>query len=255
MKKVMLFLLAAALFTLPLTVSTSPEGVPKAALATHHYTIKRTPSPINVDGKLDEPVWKKAEPIKLRVKNGQEPKQATTAWIVWNDQYIYVAWKCVDTHIWATLKQRDEPLYNEEVVEVFIDPSGDKDNYLELEVNPLGALWDGYILNRGQTITGILAWNSFEIKWAVFVEGTVNNPADKDTGWSVELALPLKDIYNAPHNPPRDGDLWRLNLYRIDRPEGAGDPGEGSAWSPVSGRTFHDPDRFGEVIFSNQELK
>jgi hypothetical protein len=153
------------------------------------------------------------------------------------------------------LKQRDEPLYNEEVVEVFIDPSGDKDNYLELEVNPLGALWDGYILNRGQTITGILAWNSFEIKWAVFVEGTVNNPADKDTGWSVELALPLKDIYNALHNPPRDGDLWRLNLYRIDRPEGAGDPGEGSAWSPVSGRTFHDPDRFGEVIFSNQELK
>ncbi|HUU30013.1 MAG TPA: carbohydrate-binding family 9-like protein [archaeon] len=255
MKKAFFLSLTGVLFALTSAFSANPAGGSKAAAATHHYTVRRTPSPINVDGRLDEPVWSKAEPIKLVLKNNGEPKQATTARIVWDDKYIYFAWDCEDSHIWSTMKKRDEPLYNEEVVEVFVDPDGDKYSYLELEVNPLNTLWDGFILNDNGKLTGILAWNSFEIKWAVHLEGTLNDPSDRDKGWSVELALPFSDIYTAPNSPPEAGDHWRVNLYRIDLPDGAGKPGEPSAWSPVSGRSFHDPDRFGEVVFSDEMVR
>ena len=246
-----------AALSLSLIVSIPPAAAELGNLdpPTYHYTIKRTAAPITVDGKLDEGVWSRTEPVKLSAKNGGEPKQPTTVRILRDDQFIYFAYDCMDTNIWSTLKERDEPLYNEEVVEVFIDTDGDGRGYLELEVNPLNVLWDGFILNTASKRVGILAWNSFAIKWAVHLDGTLNDPSDKDKGWSVELALPLKDIYTAPNNPPKAGDKWRLNLYRIDLPEGAGKPGDPAAWSPVSGRTFHDPDRFGEVIFSDEDVK
>ena len=66
------------------------------------------------------------------------------------------------------------------------------------------------------------------------------------------MAVPLNDIVTAPHNPPRDGDTWLINFYRIDLPDGPGEKGDAQAWSPVSGRTFHDPEKFGQVIFSTK---
>jgi len=255
MKKGVIVQLTVVIFTMLSNYSLNSAETPKLKPATHHYTIKRAQHAIHVDGRLDEAVWKAAEPVRLGAKNGTEPKQATTARILWDDYYLYFAFDCEDSHIWSTMKKRDEPLYREEVVEVFIDADSDGETYLELEVNPLGILWDGYILNTGARRVGILAWNSFGIRWAVHLEGTLNDPSDTDKGWSAELALPLTDIYTAPNLPPRAGDSWRLNLYRIDLPDGAGKRGEGSAWSPVSGRTFHDPDCFGEVIFSDEVVK
>ena len=228
--------------------------------ADYRYTVKKTAEAIYVDGRLDEEAWKLAPVLQLSAKNGGQPAQATTARILWDDYYIYFSWDCEDSHIWSTMTVRDQPLYNEEVVEVFLDADSDLKTYLELEVNPLGTLWDGFIINRefkdGQAkLTGILAWNSFGIRWAVNTVGTVNDPADKDKLWSVELALPLTDIVTAPNNPPKNGDRWRANLFRIDLPEGAGKPGQGQAWSPVSGRTFHDPEHFGELIFSDDIVR
>lgn len=255
MKKYVIILLAGFIFAIFSNYSPVAAESAKTEPATHHYTLKRTQHAIHVDGRLDEAVWKAAEPVRLSAKNGGEPEQATTVRMLWDQHYIYFAFDCVDSHIWSTMKKRDEPLYNEEVVEVFIDADGDGTTYLELEVNPLGTLWDGYIFNTEERRVGILAWNSLDIRWAVHLEGSLNERTDRDKGWSAELALPLTDIYTAPNMPPRAGDRWRLNLYRIDLPDGAGKRGEGSAWSPVSGRTFHDPDRFGEVIFSDEVVK
>jgi len=234
---------------------------PRPATASdYRYTVKRTAEAINVDGRLDEEAWKQAPTVKLSGKNGGPAAQATTVRILWDNYYIYFSWECQDSNIWSTMTVRDQPLYNEEVVEVFLDPDGDGKTYVELEVNPLGTLWDGFILNRefkdGQAkLTGILTWNSLGLRWAVHNVGTVNDPSDKDQLWSVELALPLTDIFTAANNPPKDGDRWRANLFRIDMPEGAGKPAQGQAWSPVSGRTFHDPQRFGELVFSDETVQ
>ncbi len=243
-----------ALVTLCLLVSTTAVAGSDAP----RYTARKTTEAIHVDGKLDERVWERAQAVELSLKNGGEPRQATAVRVLWDDYYLYFSWDCVDSHIWSTMTVRDLPLYNEEVVEVFIDADSDRFGYVELEINPLGTLWDGFILNRGLNeeghvkLTGILAWNSKDIRWAAWPRGTLNDSTDTDQGWSAEMAVPLADIVSAPHNPPRDGDKWLINFYRIDMPEGAGSTGEGQAWSPVSAETFHDPGRFGQLIFSTE---
>ncbi|MEA2064137.1 MAG: carbohydrate-binding family 9-like protein [Gemmatimonadota bacterium] len=238
--------------TLVFTVSTGLSLSP----ATRNYVVKRTAMPVLADGRLDEPAWQKAERIRFEAKNGGPPKQATTAMMVWDDKFLYIAFQCEDNDVWSTLTQRDDPLYNEEVVEVFIDADSDGETYVEYEINPLGVLFDGYILNRRGDRDLILAWESKKVRWGVQVAGTLGDLSDTDTGWTVEYAIPLAEIVTGPHTPPRPGDKWRLNLYRIDRPRGKQDtPSEGSLWSPVSGSTFHDPDCFGEIEFSSDPVR
>jgi Carbohydrate family 9 binding domain-like len=244
------FLLSAGVLLIMITAVT---GFASPKPATRHYVVKRTANPVFADGKLDEPAWQKCVRIKLEDKNGGPTKQATYAMMVRDDRFLYIAFDCEDDHIWGTLTQHDDPIYNEEVVEIFIDADSDGDTYVEFEVSPLGVFFDGYLLNREGERDLILAWNSKLDKWGVQLKGTVNDPSDTDTGWTVEYAIALEDIVTGPNTPPKAGDKWRLNLYRIDRPEGA--RSEGSAWSPVSGGTFHDPDYFGEIEFSDEILK
>ena len=250
-----LFLLLAAVFILFAAVSGSSRAS-QAAPATRHYLVKRVTGPVNIDGKLEEGDWDACEPIRLVGYNeGVGVKQQTTARMLWDDRFLYISWLCEDTQIWSALTVRDDTLYQQEVVEVFINPDCDREAYLELEVNPLGALWDGFVLRRDSGLIGILAWNSFEIRRGVNLDGTLNDPSDTDKSWSVELAVPLDELPTAANIPPKAGDKWRLNLYRIDLPQRNKELADYSVWSPVSGESYHDPDRFGEIEFSSRSVR
>ena len=66
--------------------------------------------------------------------------------------------------------------------------------------------------------------------------------------WTVEVAIPFADLYEMPPNPPRDGDMWRLNVYPIERDN----PVEKTeiflaAFSPPYSREFHATWMFGKV--------
>ena len=214
-----------------------------------HYTVKRALGTIRVDGVLDESSWKAAAgtgPFMLNDGTGL-PATKTEAKMLWDDQNLYFGFQCEDTDLFATMKVRDQHLWEEEVVEIFIDPDNDQLNYIELEINPLNTFLDLFVLKPIVPIP----YESYNIpaKWAVKVNGTVNNSADKDKGWTVELSLPLKEAVTAPHLPPNEGDKWRLNLYRIERKPKE----EYSAWSPTLVSSYHTPARFGEITFSNRK--
>jgi hypothetical protein len=96
----------------------------------------------------------------------------------------------------------------------------------------------------------MLDWDSAGMRHAVHVQGDPHDPDSADRGWSVEMAIPWADFHTAPHLPPRPGDVWRMNLYRIDRYEGRP---ELYAWSPTLCETYHVPGRFGELVFEREE--
>ncbi len=222
---------------------------PKSAPDISRYMIRRTLGPIQVDGLLNEPSWKASAstgPFKLNDGTGY-PENKVEAKMLWDDQFLYFAFECEDTDIFATMKARDQHLWEEEVVEVFIDPDGDQKNYIELEINPLNTFLDLFVL----TPIVPIPYESYNVpaKWAVKVDGTVNNSLDKDNRWIVEASMPLKEAVTAPNIPPRNGDRWRLNLYRIERRPKE----EFIAWSPTLKPSFHTPDRFGEVTFSTSK--
>jgi hypothetical protein len=216
------------------------------------YTCYRAGSPIAVDGKLDEPSWRVAEPIPLVLTDtGATPRFPSTAKMLWDDRFLYVGFHCLDPDIWGTITEHDGPMYDEEVIEVFIDANRDGISYVELEVNPLNVSLDLFALNRSGKVRPLFDWDSEGWQHAVTVDGRLNQRDKRDKSWTVEMAIPLVDPATAPHIPPLDGDVWRVNLYRIDRSR-EGD--EYSAWSPTWAINYHIPSRFGEVVFSRQPI-
>ncbi|MHB1294583.1 MAG: carbohydrate-binding family 9-like protein [Anaerolineae bacterium] len=215
-------------------------------------TCYRAAKPIVVDGALDDPSWQEAEWHDLVLTaDGAQPQQRTSCATLWDNRYLYVAFRCEDTDVWGITTERDRDIYNQEVVEVFIDDDRDGYGYIEIEVNPLNAVSDLFMFLREERRRSLWDWDSTGMRTAVQVDGDPTRRGTLDRGWTVELAIPMNDFMTAPHLPPRAGDIWHMNLYRIDRAE-SGD--EYSAWSPTGILNYHVPRRFGRLAFSDRRV-
>jgi hypothetical protein len=167
--------------------------------------------------------------------SGGAPLQGTEVTIARSAGYLLVRFECEDAQPWATITRRDGPLYQEEVIEVFLDPFGDLECYFEIEVNPLNAVLDLMLRRVGK------GWRK-EFGWKC--EGLETSVAMTESGWTAEMAIPFAALVP---EPPAIGDVWRANFLRIDRP--AGCARELSAWSATGRNGFHEPGRFGFVEF------
>ena len=200
-----------------------------------------------IDGVLGS-AWDAAERTSLWENcSGEAPVQSTWFRALWDEQALYVAFECEDNDIWGDMTEHDAPIYEQEVVEVFIDANSDGIGYMELEVSPLNTVFDLYMLLYNGRRKGLLDWDCQGLQTAVSVEGDATRRGSIDKCWVVEMAIPLAELLTAPHIPPQSGDVWRTNFYRIDRPVTGG--WELSAWSPTGREDFHMPERFGRFMF------
>ncbi|HQO36922.1 MAG TPA: carbohydrate-binding family 9-like protein, partial [bacterium] len=203
------------------------------------YVCPWTDAKIVVDGIPDEPVWNTAPMVTFLDATNRSPvRLGTEARILYTDEAIYFSYYCEDNLITSKMTKRDDNIFNEEVVEVFFSPTGELSTYYEFEVNPLGTLLDLTVKNNfkivetasGRTVDYSpgcdtdFAWNCKGIQWAVWQ----HKEDDKLVGWSVELAIPFAGI---ERQIPASGEIWRINLYRIDRNESDPKLDEYSAWS------------------------
>ena len=181
--------------------------------------------------------WQGIEWSELRLtENGMRPRQRTALKVGWDDQYLRLFFFAEDSNPWATLTERDAPLYKEEVLEVFLDPVGDLAAYFEFEVNPNNAVLDLCVRKIRSGYRKDFRWRCAGVRT---IAGLV------DGGWAAEWAIPFESI---AERPPVAGDCWRANFTRIDRPDGM--PRELSAWSPTGFAQFHVPERFGLLEFA-----
>lgn len=197
--------------------------------------------PFTLDGDLTKPVWKAARAVRLVSSTGKPQRlQPTTLRACWSDTYLYVGFRCTDKEIKATFMKRDEPLYNEDVVEVFLSLPGDLTHYFELEFSPNNVIFDAKVVNPGDRkyMTVDTSWNCDDLQCAVKKESGAR------AWWSVEVAVPFACLDT---KTPTPGDRWRANFYRIDYAT----PPEFSAWSPTLTPTpnYHVPSRFGWLEF------
>jgi len=124
-----------------LAVGASPNALPV-------YTCPKVTTPPIIDGKLDDAAWKCAPAVELvNTVDGAPVKWTTKARMCWDDTCLYVAFDCVDQDVWGTMLKRDDPIYEEEVAEVFLCPDRNLARYFEIEVSPHNTVWDGIIAN------------------------------------------------------------------------------------------------------------
>lgn len=230
---------------------------PKPEPVMPSYTCMFTDAAPTIDGKLDDAAWKRAEPMELRLVNsGGVPRQPTTARALWDDRFLYISFDCTDDDIWAGFTEHDSHIYDQEVVEVFLNENSDGHAYAEFEVSPNNTTLDVYILHSGdgRKYKILFDYECEGWKTAVDVDGTLADAPAKgprdDRRWTVEMAIPFEQMYLAPHRPPQAGDKMRWNLYRLDRAGQRPENDEASSWSQVGPGTFHKPNLFGWLVFS-----
>jgi cellulose/xylan binding protein with CBM9 domain len=227
------------------------------------YDCPRTPAAPNLDGTLTDPAWDVAPwttdfvPI---TGSGPAPRFRSRAKLMYDDEYLYVGGQLEEPHVWSTMREKNTKLFHENNFELFLDPDGDGQNYYEFEINPLGTIWE-LTLPKPYVDGGVPVdpTNLPGLRTAIHVDGTVNDPSDTDTGWSVELAVPWADLasYNAGRaTPPIPGDEWRMNLMRCQWPhevvDGAyvkGTDLEFWVWSPQYVEDMHLPAHWGVLRF------
>jgi hypothetical protein len=168
-----------------------------------------------------------------RSTDASAPRLATTVCPWYDAEYLNVVFSAADDHIQATMTGRDDPIYNEDVVEVFLAP-GDPRTYYEIEVSPLGTLLDAKIESPHgvrSSMTADFEWNCEGIVAAVRQTTEVNGSVTVDT----VIRIPFGAF--GLSGPPA-GKTWKGNFFRIDRHPAAGD--EYTAWRP----TLRDPPDF-----------
>lgn len=210
------------------------------------YLIRKIKSPINISDSLSHPEWQTAEPAQLvDCVTGKDPQLKTDFRMLYTNEYLYLGYQVEDNHIIANFTERGDPLYEEDVVEIFLSPSGSSHYYYEFNFSPNSVIFDAIVLNddgregvgRG-TLIPWTDWNCQDIK--------VHSNNSENGNWSLTAAIPFNALHLAENRTPKSGETWRANICRIEYGE---EETEYSAWSPTGLVDFHTSERFGILRF------
>ena len=230
------------------------------------YVCYRAPGTPRLDGALDDAAWQaapwSAAFVDIEGDAKPAPRFRTRMKMLWDDRYLYVGAELEEPDVWATLTRRDAVIFRDNDFEVFIDADGDAKEYAELEINALNTVWDLFLAaayrDGGHAVN---EWDIEGLRTGVRIDGTLNRPADTDSGWTVTLAIPWRSLEPVSHtpDPPRPGEVWRINYSRVEWRTTVVDgvyrkvPGlreDNWVWSPQGVIDMHQPEHWGYVEFS-----
>lgn len=238
-----------------------------------HYIVNKINDQINIDGRDDELAWNNAIYTDdfIDIEGSKIPSQKTNVKMLWDEKFLYVFAKLYENHIWGDITKRDEVIYYNNDFEVFINPNDDVFSYGEIEINALGTEWDLF-LNRPYRLKGKAdsSWDINGLKSAVDISGTLNDPNDLDDYWTVEIAIPLKEIEKLNTSGKDEkvisGDIWRINFSRVNwdfeinngvysrkKENGKYLPEYNWVWSPQGIINMHVPENWGYLVFSEND--
>ncbi|QEH41648.1 carbohydrate-binding family 9-like protein [Chitinophaga sp. XS-30] len=246
-------------------ISLLTAGMRANAQAPRHYVCYQTREAISIDGLPTETSWQQAvwteDFSDIEGDARPAPLHRTRVKMCWDAQHLYIFAELTEPHIWATLRQHDTIIFHDNDFEVFIDPDGDTHQYFEIEINALNTVMDLFMSkpyrNGGPAM---LNWDTKGLRTAVHINGTLNNPADKDRSWTVEMAIPFKALaFFNTRITPEEGATWRINFSRVQwqtdvvngryvkRPK---TPEYNWVWSPQGIINMHAPEKWGYLQFS-----
>jgi len=234
-----------------------------------HYTAHKITTSLTVDGDLTKPEWQQA--IKsdrfVDMVDGSPAFYDTRTAVLWNDDHLYIAFWAEEPFVAATTSQRDDIVFLENDLEVFIDGG---DCYYELEINALNTIYEVFFIWRDAYQKGgkfdVPAFDVFKekaltfggdydrtadsfwwgrhprgLRWAfldydmegletaVKIDGEINNPSHVDKGWTLEIAIPWKSMH------------WLANGRSLP-------PSDGDTWRIFFGR-------FQKLLSSGKEIQ
>ena len=164
--------------------------------------LTKSERPIQIDGQIDPGEWQQASLAgnfaETYPGKNIEPSLETRAYLTYDDDNLYVAFRCYDdpSQLRATMCQRDQ-FNDDDAVYLMLDTYGNATWTYELFVNPYGVQKDYLWSNVHGDDRGFdLIWQS-----AASID---------DSGYSVEMAIPFASM----RFPSKDVQTWKIDLGR-----------------------------------------
>ena len=117
-----------------------PAGGSPAAVAPPAYTVAAATAEPAALLAADEAAWAGASMIAWRPAPYETRFRAA-----WSRAGLFLRFDANDPSPWHTMTRKDEHLWDEEVVEIFLDPDRSGRDYYELEINALNTTWDLFL--------------------------------------------------------------------------------------------------------------
>ncbi|MGH7713366.1 MAG: DUF5916 domain-containing protein, partial [Gemmatimonadaceae bacterium] len=205
---------------------------------TARKTIRATPrtSPLQVDGRLTEPDWARAEVASGFLQREPDPNepatQKTEVRILVDDGALYVGARLFDSEprrIAAQLGRRDPDDLFTDAFHVAIDSYFDRRTAFRFSVTPAGVQSDAIAFND----------NDEDENWDAVYESAATIDS---SGWTAELRIPLSQLRYG-RLPPGETRRWGIQFVReIAR------LGEESFWTATPPTQPGIVSRFGDLI-------
>ena len=160
-----------------------------ATAAPPQLTVPRLAGQIRIDGSGEDAAWQSLPwhgDFTLLNRAPKKPDYATRFKVAHDNHQLYFLVECADPPSGATEPKataRDGKVFNDDCVEIFIDPNYDWERFYHFAVNRANAVYDCELTQGG--IIRYSPWNAEKLASAVTVQ---------DKGWTLEMALPLVEL-------------------------------------------------------------
>ena len=211
--------------------SSAPTSDPFADFS---QTALETAQPPVIDGNLSEITWQRASTFSLSQNAGgtEEPQNPTQTVLLWDAEHLYIGVKAYipETQIpHISQTQHDSPIWEDECIEILMDPNLKTDTYYHFVINPIGALFDQQVNLPGSPYFRFapqdvqLTLSQDTMKTDFDADSTWNSNAKVATEintafWSVEIAIPRKMLEKPAsldaQDGPADENRWLFNIHR-----------------------------------------
>jgi hypothetical protein len=179
-----------------------PDGLERRLMDAARLGVEEV---MTLDGRLDEPVWRRAEPardfVQIDPRNGQPATEPTEVRIAFSRDALYMGVTAFDSEPdkWLGFqRRRDEFLNSDDRFMWRIDTFLDERSGYFFEMNPSGLMADAVFGVNGMN----RAWDGI---WNARVHHS-------EIGWTIEIVIPFRTLNFDP-----DNDTWGINFQRTVR--------------------------------------
>jgi len=203
----------------------------------------------------NSPVWKSLETAAIDNfhSKSSDHRPQTTARIAYNDHAIFLLFEVDDQYIRSTHTRYNSKVNEDSCVEWFIKPEA-AEGYYNFEMNAGGILHVNYIIDperdengKRKDIRAIPEDHAKMIEIKTDMPRVIEPEITSKESWCLIMMIPF--MFFDYYTPIKriDSSIWQGNLYKCG--DKTSHP-HWAAWSPVRELNFHQPQHFGEFIFS-----
>jgi len=216
------------------------------------HRVRRTPVPPHLELDLPDPAWEAAESLAVSSfhPDSDAHRPTTQACALFDETHLYVRFEVHDQYVRSTVTDYQGPVSaSDSCVEIFLQPHPDR-GYVNLECNAGGTLLLGYHDGRRPETARPVPWEwGQQVRVAHSLPRVVDPEIATPVTWHLACAIPfaLCEHLCGPVRPLA-GSSWRANFYKIAKTSHC----HWASWTPLGDlRSFHQPERFGTIVFAH----